>query len=168
MSNRHLAALREDGIDGATEGIRTGRWRAEFPAGTVVFLIGMRIGSFWRVWDWLPVFVAMPGMIRELYQNPELGLLGARSWMSWRLTMVQQYWASMDQLMAYAADRDARHLPAWRAFNRSARSGGSTGVWHEAYIVQPDGSHVVYVNMPPFGMGDATSLVPVRPPSHGS
>lgn len=166
MTDRPAAAPDQDGIIEATSGVRTGRWRADFPAGTVVFLIGMRITSFWRVWDWLPVFVAMPGMIRELSQHPELGLLGARSWMSWRLTMVQQYWASMDQLMAYAADREAQHLPAWRAFNRRARSGRSVGIWHEAYIVQPDGAHVVYVNMPPFGIGEATSLVPVRPSSH--
>ncbi|MBA2247698.1 MAG: DUF4188 domain-containing protein [Chloroflexia bacterium] len=91
MSDQDLAEPRGPGINGTTSGVRSGRWRAEFPPGTVVFLIGMRRGSFWRVWEWLPVCVAMPGMIRELYQNPELGLLGARSCMSWRLTMVQQY-----------------------------------------------------------------------------
>ena len=142
--------------------VRSGRWQAEFPSGTVVFMIGMRIGSFWRVRDWLPVFVAMPKMLRELFEHPELGFLGARNWTSWRLVMVQQYWASMDQLMSYAAARDAEHLPAWRAFNRRTRSGSSIGIWHEAYIVQPDGSHVVYVNMPPFGMGEATRLVPAH------
>ncbi len=168
MSDPELATPRADGIDGATNGVRSGRWRAEFPQGTVIFLIGMRINSIRSPRDWLPVFVAMPKMLRKLFENPELGLLGARTWMSWRLVMVQQYWASMDQLMSYAAERDAQHLPAWRAFNRRARASSSVGIWHEAYVVQPDGSHVVYVDMPSFGMGGATRLVSVRPPSHGS
>lgn len=141
-------------------GVQSGPWRADFPPGTVVFLIGLRINSFWRVRDWFPAFIAMPRMLRELFQNPQMGLLGARTWMSWRLIMVQQYWQGIDQLMSYAAARDAQHLPAWRAFNRRVKAGGSAGIWHEAYIVNPDGAHIVYTNMPPFGMGEATKLVP--------
>lgn len=136
-----------------------GRFRADFPPGTVVFLVGMRINSFRSLRSWFPVFLAMPKMLRELFQNPEPGLLGARTWMGWRVVMVQQYWESMDALMAYAASRDAEHLPAWRAFNRRARRGGVTGIWHEAYIVDPATSHIVYANMPPFGMGAARRLV---------
>lgn len=52
-----------------------GAGRAAFPEGTVVFLIGMRINSLWRVRAWLPVFIAMPRMLRELYRQPEPGLL---------------------------------------------------------------------------------------------
>ncbi|MGO0577562.1 monooxygenase family protein [Ornithinimicrobium panacihumi] len=33
-----------------------------------------------------------------------------------------QYWRSVDHLYAYARQPDARHLPAWRAFNRAAGS----------------------------------------------
>ncbi len=62
--------------------------------------------------------------------------------------------------MSYAAAKDAQHLPAWRAFNRRARAGASAGIWHEAYVVNPDGAHIVYSNMPPFGMGEATKFVP--------
>jgi hypothetical protein len=141
-------------------GPHRGRYRADFPAGTVVFLIGMRINSFRSVRTWFPVFMAMPRMLRELFQQPELGLLGARTWTGWRVVMVQQYWESMDALMAYAASRDAEHLPAWRAFNRRARSNGATGIWHEAYTVDPATSHIIYSNMPLFGMGEATRLVP--------
>ena len=36
------------------------RFRADFPEGTVVFLIGMRINDLRRVREWLPVFMAMP------------------------------------------------------------------------------------------------------------
>ncbi len=136
-----------------------GRYRADFPPGTVVFLIGMRINSWRSVRSWLPVFVAMPKMLQQLFRQPELGLLGARTWIGWRVVMVQQYWESMDVLMAYAAARDAEHLPAWRAFNRRSRSSAATGIWHEAYVVDPATAHVIYANMPPFGMGEATHLI---------
>lgn len=43
----------------------------------VLFLIGMRINTLWRVWEWFPAFLAMPTMIVELYKNPELGFLKA-------------------------------------------------------------------------------------------
>jgi hypothetical protein len=122
----------------------------------------MRINSFRSVRIWFPVSMAMPKMLRELFQQPELGLLGARTWrtwIGWRVAMVRQYWESLDALMAYAASKDAEHLPAWRAFNRGARSNGATGIWHEAYVVDPSTSHIIYSNMPSFGMGEATRLV---------
>jgi hypothetical protein len=36
----------------------------------VVFLIGMRINKPWKVSKWLPVFLAMPRMIKELEKLP--------------------------------------------------------------------------------------------------
>lgn len=98
--------------------VQAGRYRADFPDGTVVFLIGMRVNSFWRLRAWFPVFMAMPRMLRELFRHPELGLLDARTEMAWRRATVIQYWESMDKLMSYAAARDREHLPAWTAFNR--------------------------------------------------
>lgn len=32
-----------------------------------VFLIGMRVNRWWRVDQWLPTAVAMPGMLKGLY-----------------------------------------------------------------------------------------------------
>jgi hypothetical protein len=43
-----------------------GRYRADFPEGTVVFLIGMRINSLRRIREWWAPFMAMPKMIAEL------------------------------------------------------------------------------------------------------
>ena len=37
--------------------------------GLVVFLIGMRINKWWKIHQWLPVFLAMPKMIKELYTH---------------------------------------------------------------------------------------------------
>lgn len=102
----------------------------------------------------------MPRMPREVARQPELGLLEARTELAWRRATVIQYWESMDRLMAYAAARDHDHLPAWKAYNASVkRSGPVVGVWHEAFEVHPATSHIVYRNMPPFGMAAATSGV---------
>jgi hypothetical protein len=53
------------------------RFRADFPPGTVVFLIGMRINRWRSPRSWLPAFGAMPRMLRELSAPPELGFLDA-------------------------------------------------------------------------------------------
>ncbi len=81
-----------------TTTVQADRYRADFPEGTVVFLIGMRVNSIWRLRAWLPVFVTMPRMLRELARQPELGLLGARTEVAWRRATVIQYWESMDKL----------------------------------------------------------------------
>ncbi|MDE2147731.1 MAG: DUF4188 domain-containing protein [Burkholderiales bacterium] len=124
-----------------------------------VFLIGLRINQPLRVDKWGPVARAMPRMLRELYRHPELGFLHAQTWFA-RTTLVVQYWRSVDQLLAYARDRDAAHLPAWQAFNRAVGSDGSVGIWHETYVCGPGRYENVYVNMPPFGLGRAGRLQP--------
>jgi hypothetical protein len=144
------------------------RFRADVPEGTVVFLIGMRINRFRTLRQWLPVFGAMPKMLRELKQHPELGLLDASNWWAGRNIMTLQYWASMEQLMRYATGNDAEHFPAWQAFLRRSSDSDAVGIWHEAYEVTPERSHIIYRSMPEFGMGKATSWKPLSelpPPS---
>ena len=48
------------------------RVTAEIEGDFVVFLIGMRINKLWKVRKWLPVFVAMPRMLRELEARPRI------------------------------------------------------------------------------------------------
>jgi Domain of unknown function (DUF4188) len=139
--------------------IRPDRLTADLDGDFVVFLIGMRINKPLQVHKWLPVARAMPRMIAELYAHPELGFLHAESWFARTLIMVQ-YWRSMAQLLAYARNKDAAHLPAWQAFNRAIGTDGSVGVWHETYAASPGSHESVYVNMPPFGLGQAGALVP--------
>jgi len=141
--------------------VRVGRYMADFPEGTVVFLIGMRINALLQIRQWWPVLMAMPRMLRELGRQPDLGLLGARTYLSGRVVLVVQYWESMDKLMAYASSRDAEHLPAWKGFNQRARNAdGAVGIFHEAYEVAPGAAHTVYSGMPLFGMGLATASPP--------
>ncbi|WP_267244657.1 DUF4188 domain-containing protein [Streptomyces sp. PR69] len=131
--------------------------------GVTVFLIGMRINNFRALRSWWPVFIAMPKMIRELSKEKERGLLGLQPLLGGpRLLYLVQYWESKEKLLAYASDRDGEHRPAWAAFNRRVREGrGKVGFWHETYAVPAGSYESIYVNMPEFGLGKATGVVPV-------
>jgi hypothetical protein len=74
--------------------------------------------------------------------------------------MLVQYWRSFDHLEAYARNKDATHWPAWVAFNKRIGSSGDVGIWHESYVVKPGGSESLYSNMPPFGLGAVSELIP--------
>ena len=137
--------------------IRRERLFAEVDGSFVVFLIGMRINSLWKVHKWWPVARAMPRMLKELQQHPELGMLGGEMW-GGRTTILVQYWRSADHLFSYARNRDTEHLPAWRDFNRAVGTSGDVGVWHETYLVGPGSYENVYVNMPPFALGRVGAL----------
>jgi hypothetical protein len=127
----------------------------------VVFIIGMRINRLWKPWKWMPVAVAMPRMLRELSKDRSLGLLGTpRTMVSGRVVTVLQYWDSFEALERYSRSGDQLHLPAWRWFNRSVLNNGSVGIWHETYCVAKGQVETVYGNMPPFGLGAATGVVP--------
>ena len=103
--------------------------------------------------------MAMPRMLKELSQNNDFGLLGYEVWFG-RTIIVVEYWRSTDKLLAYAKDRDAQHLPAWKTFNKAIGTSGDVGIWHETYVVAPNAFETMYVNMPPFGLGKAARLVP--------
>lgn len=137
--------------------IRQERLSANLEGDFVVFLIGMRINAPWKLHKWMPVVTAMPRMLRELYAKPESGFVHAEMWFG-RTTIMVQYWRSMEQLMAYAKDKNAQHLPAWKAFNQAVGTDGSVGIWHETYAASPGTYENIYVNMPPFGLGRAGSL----------
>jgi len=139
--------------------IQKERLTANLEGEFVVFLIGMRINNPLKVHKWLPVATAMPRMIKELYRQPELGFIHAEMWFS-RTIILVQYWRSMDQLLAYAKNRNAEHLPVWQAFNKSVGTDGSVGIWHETYMGSPGTYETVYANMPPFGLGKAGTLCP--------
>lgn len=138
-----------------------GRFTAKIEGPFVVFLIGMRINRLLAFRQWMQVAKAMPLMIKELRQHPELGLLHVENAVYWPGALVIQYWRSFDQLHAYAHDRNAAHLPAWAEFNRRIGNNGVVGIWHETYIVQPNSFESVYANMPRFGLAAAADHVPV-------
>ncbi|MCX9146446.1 DUF4188 domain-containing protein [Erythrobacter sp. WG] len=127
----------------------------------VVFLIGMRINHFRKVGKWFPVFRAMGPMLRELSAQPDSGFIGSEfALVSPRQLLLLQYWRSFEALESYARARDAQHWPAWTAFNRRIGDDGTVGIYHETYVVAGGAHETVYANMPAFGLGRFTGLVP--------
>ena len=61
----------------------------------VVFLIGMRINHSWKLNNWLPAALAMPGMLRELSKDPETGFLGYQL-LGGVPPVIVQYWKSFE------------------------------------------------------------------------
>ena len=141
--------------------IHRNRMTARLDGEFAVFLIGMRINNPLLVHKWLPVASAMPRMLKELYQHPELGLLSHEMWFG-RTIILVQYWRSMEALLHYAMARDLEHLPAWQQFNQSVGTHGDVGIWHETYLAGPGRYENIYANMPPFGLGKAGTLVEAK------
>ncbi len=133
------------------------RLTANLDGDFVIFLIGMRINKPLLIHKWLPIATAMPRMIRELQRQPKLGFIHAETWFS-RTIITVQYWRSMDQLLAYAKNKDSKHFPAWQAFNHSVGTDGSVGIWHETYAISSGRYENIYINMPPFALGKAGIL----------
>lgn len=133
------------------------RMAAEVEGDFVVFIIGMRVNRLWKIHKWLPVFLAMPRMLKELERQPESGFLGHIS----SGTLIVQYWRSFEHLEAYARSHDHQHWPAWVAFNKRMRdSRGDVGIWHETYKVSAGQYEAIYSGMPRWGLGRAFSLAP--------
>lgn len=133
------------------------RMTAQVEGDFVVFVIGLRINRFWKPHKWIPVFLAMPRMLRELERQPESGYLGSVS----GGLMIVQYWRSFAHLEAYARSHDHAHWPAWVAFNKNlANSRGDVGIWHETYLVRAGEYETVYNGMPRVGLGRVGQLVP--------
>jgi hypothetical protein len=133
------------------------RIAAEVDGGFVVFLIGMRVNKPWKLHKWLPVFLAMPKMLKELEAHPELGCMGHNG----LGRVIVQYWRSFEHLEAYARSKDESHWPAWVDFNRRVgNSRGDVGIWHETFVIQPGHYEAFYSGMPPIGLGKVGKLVP--------
>lgn len=126
----------------------------------VVFLIGMRVNTIWKVQKWVPLVAAMRRMLKELHAHPEIGLLGIETTLNFPTTLMVQYWRSFEDLAVYAGDRNAAHLPAWRDFNRQIGSNGDVGIWHETYRMPAGHYEAIYNNMPAFGLGKVLPFVP--------
>ena len=130
-----------------------GRQTASYQGDLVVFLIGMRVNRLRALRQWLPAARAMGPMLRELMSDPDSGLLGFRTFPTWRGVTLVQYWSSTEKLQAFANDPGRTHRPAWLRFFKLAYSGRSAGVWHETYVVPAGGHETIYVNVPTLGLG---------------
>lgn len=137
-----------------------GRITHQYDGELVVFHIGVQINRWWRPDLWLPAFLSMPRMLKELSRDSESGFLGYELLVGGGGPYVVQYWSSVEKLYAYASTPSQEHRPAWTRFNQAARKApGAVGVWHETFLVERAES--VYVSTRPMGLPKATELVPV-------
>ncbi|WP_099159089.1 DUF4188 domain-containing protein [Virgibacillus ndiopensis] len=142
--------------------IYTGRYTTENDEDIVVFLIGMRINRRFAVHKWLPVFTAMPPMIKELYTNKEeLGFLSMENYFGFKTTVMIQYWRRAEDLLAYA--KGEKHLTAWKDFNKKVGNNNAVGVYHETYNLKKGNYESLYGNMPLYGLGKAMKHIPITP-----
>ena len=140
--------------------INPGRYAPQIDGDFVIFLIGMRVNKPWKLRKWFPAFIAMPRMLRELQKNPALGLLGVRQFLGNPLApVILQYWRSFEDLENFARAKDHTHFPAWAKFNKAVGTNGDVGIWHETYRVAAGQYEGIYNNMPPTGLGKASTLV---------
>lgn len=138
----------------------TERTTAELDGEFVVYRIGMRINSFWKLHHWLPVFRAMPRMLDELDAESERGLLAWDLKPGFRVHEVIQYWRSFEDLREYALDGDAEHAPAMRWANELLEQTDAVGIWHETYVISGGEYETVYENTPLIGLAKAGDLRP--------
>jgi len=136
-----------------------GRFTARTDEPFVVFIIGMRINRLLAVSKWLPMVRALGPMLKELYQHPEKGFLGAEFSLYSRGPAIVQYWRSFEDLERFARNPDDPHLPAWQRFNRRVGKDGGVGIFHETFIVERGNYEAIYSNMPVFGLEKATDHV---------
>jgi len=121
----------------------------------------MRINKPWMVHRWLPPFLAMGRMLRELGQTPELGFLGGETWFGRTIVLIQ-YWKSFEHLEAYAKAQDLAHVPAWADFNRLVGDDGTVGIYHETYRIEAGNYENVFVNMPATLLGNCATLTQAK------
>ncbi|ASW57482.1 DUF4188 domain-containing protein [Plantactinospora sp. KBS50] len=141
--------------------VTKGRMTADLSGDFVVFLIGMRVNKPWKLHKWIPVAKAMLPMLRTLYRNRDLGMLGSHTFLGIHGPMLVQYWRSVEHLDRFARDTSLPHRPAWRAFNRRVGTDGDVGIWHETFEVRAGAYESLYANMPPFGLAAAGRHLPV-------
>ena len=132
-----------------------GRYTARMDEPFVLFLIGMRINKWWRIDKWLPVAFAMGPMLRALYSHPQKGFLHAEYYFNFSGPVLIQYWRSFEDLENFARNPSDPHLGPWKRYNQAVGSNGTTGIWHETYLIEPNHFESVYGNMPKFGLGAA-------------
>ena len=135
------------------------RMAAEIDGDFVVFLIGASPSKLHLVRSLIDLGGrrGMTHMLDYLVAHPEKGLLGYQL----GLPVIVQYWRSFEHLEAFAKDAGDPHLAVWRNYWRRVGKSGRTGIWHETYLVRAGEYEAIYGNMPPFGLGKASRLVPI-------
>ncbi|WBB78420.1 DUF4188 domain-containing protein [Micromonospora sp. WMMD882] len=150
----------------ASDAPAPGRHAADPDSDIALFLIGLRINRLRSLRGGLRVVTSMLRLLDDLHDDHDSGYRGHRILFgpTPREMTVLQYWASREQLLAFATDPGHRHRAAWREFERMVRSSaGGVGLWHEIYRVPRDGISSFYLDVPPLGLAAVTGLTPRGP-----
>jgi Monooxygenase af470-like len=142
--------------------IYPGRYTASIDEPIVVFAIGMRINSIFRVHRWARPTLNTARLWRHVQSKRPDGYLGGRLDVYWRGVGMTQYWRDFDALEAFAHDDSDPHLAAWRQLGSLTRHDQTFGYWHETYRVEPGEFECIYGSMPRFGLAAAGNHLPVR------
>jgi hypothetical protein len=148
-------------LEGEMTEVKPGRWMADIEGDFVVFLIGARPtrGRLLKAFGDLGGRRGMIHMLKHLSERPDSGLLGYE--MSTFGGLIVQYWRSFEHLERFATNPDDPHLAVWRNYWKRLGKDAGTGIWHETYLVRAGEYEAIYGNMPPFGLGKASTLVTV-------
>jgi hypothetical protein len=141
--------------------VHQGRWTAKIEGDFVVFIIGARLDRRHPIRSLkdLGGRRGMQHMLKYLTEHPEKGMLGYQG--TGLSTTFVQYWRSFEHLERFANDTDDPHLDVWRAYWKRLARDPRTGIWHETFLVRAGEYEAIYGNMPAYGLGKATELVPV-------
>jgi hypothetical protein len=77
------------------------------------------------------------------------------------LGTIVQYWRSFEHLERFANDTADPHVAVWRSYWKRVGTSSRTGIWHETFLVRAGEYEAVYGNMPPHGLGKASTVVPL-------
>ena len=111
-----------------------------------VFLIGMRFNRLHRPDQWVPVFMAMPRMLAELYRNKAAAANGEAEDLGFLRPEPSaaraSRWSSTGAASRTSTGMRRRRTtstgrPGPRSTPAPARRAGAVGIWHETYAGRP-------------------------------
>lgn len=138
------------------------RMAAEIDGEYVVYVNGIRLNELRALPRYLHASLEAGRMFRRLEADPDSGFLGyLPAYMGLRSGAAIQYWRSLEDIRRFAHDPDGPHVPAWRWYNEEGGTDGGLGFWAELYVVKDGSFETFYRNVPPTGLGEHGSLVPM-------
>ncbi|WP_336024986.1 DUF4188 domain-containing protein [Halobellus salinisoli] len=136
---------------------------AEIDGEYVIYINGMRLNKLRALPKYLRAGLKAGKMFEQLAADPDSGFLGyLPAYMGLRSGAAIQYWRSLEDIKRFAQDPNGTHVPAWQWYEEEVGTNGELGFWAELYVVKDGSFETFYRNMPPTGLGEHGSLVPME------
>lgn len=128
----------------------------------MIYINGMRLNRLRALPKYIRAGLAAGRMFEELAADPDSGFLGyLPAYMGLRSGAAIQYWRSLEDIRRFAQDPDGPHAPAWQWYDDEVGDSGDLGFWAELYVVRDGSFETFYRNVPPLGLGEHGTLVPL-------